>query len=379
MKTKTYKYKLKPTCKQQNHLNHAFGCCRFIYNWGLNKKVQAYKANKQTIGYVELAHELTLLKQDGEHDWLKEVNNTSLQQSLRNLDKAFVRFFREKKGFPKFKSKKKSKDSAKYINSVHFDFVNWKVKIPKCGWVKLCHNRTFDTTKQYGTLTVSKDKCGEYWCTIVVYDVEEKPKAKVSDKTAVGIDLGIKDYAILSDGTKYGNPRFLEEGCKKLKKLQKRFAKAKKGSNRREAMRVKVARQYRKISNRRGDFLHKLSTYLVEHYNTICLENLNIEGMLKNHNLASSIQSASWSEFVRQLAYKADWGGKNIVFIGRFEPSTKTCSNCGYINRDITLKDREWTCPQCGTHHDRDVNAAVNIKDFALHRQNLIGYEENRN
>ena len=379
MKTKTYKYKLNPTCKQQNHLNHAFGCCRFIYNWGLNKKVQAYKANKQTIGYVELAHELTLLKQDGEHDWLKEVNNTSLQQSLRNLDKAFVRFFREKKGFPKFKSKKKSKDSAKYINSVHFDFVNWKVKIPKCGWVKLCHNRTFDTTKQYGTLTVSKDKCGEYWCTIVVYDVEEKPKAKVSDKTAVGIDLGIKDYAILSDGTKYGNPHFLEEGCKKLKKLQKRFAKAKKGSNRREAMRVKAARQYRKISNRRSDFLHKLSTYLVEHYDTICLENLNIEGMLKNHNLASSIQSASWSEFVRQLAYKADWGGKNIVFIGRFEPSTKTCSNCGYINCDITLKDREWTCPQCGAHHDRDVNAAVNIKDFALHRQNLIGYEENRN
>jgi putative transposase len=144
-------------------------------------------------------------------------------------------------------------------------------------------------------------------------------------------------------------------------------------------MRVKVARQYRKISNRRSDFLHKLSTYLVEHYDTICLENLNIEGMLKNHNLASSIQSASWSEFVRQLAYKADWGGKNIVFIGRFEPSTKTCSNCGYINRDITLKDREWTCPQCGAHHDRDVNAAVNIKDFALHRQNLIGYEENRN
>lgn len=376
MKTRTYKYKLKPTCEQQNHLNKAFGCCRFIYNWALDKKVQAYKANKQTIGYVELAHELTLLKQDGEHDWLKEVNNTSLQQSLRNLDKAFVQFFREKKGFPKFKSKKRSKDSAKYINSVHFDFDNWKVKIPKCGWVKICHNKVFDITKQYGTLTVSKDKCGEYWCTIVVYDVEEKSKAKISDKTAVGIDLGIKDYAILSDGTKYGNPRFLEEGQKKLKKLQQRFSKAQKGSNRREAMRVKLARQHRKISNRRSDFLHKLSTYIIEHYDTVCLEDLNVEGMLKNHHLANSIQSAAWSEFVRQLKYKADWNGKNVVFIGRFEPSTKTCSECGYINRGITLNDREWTCPQCGSHHDRDVNAAINIKDFALHRQNLIGMEQ---
>jgi putative transposase len=377
MKTRAYKYKMKPTFKQQECLNKAFGCCRFIYNWGLDKKIQSYKQEKKTIGYVELAHELTKLKNDGEHEWLKEVNNTSLQQSLRNLDAAFVRFFREKKGFPKFKSKKKNIESAKYINAVHFDFDNWKVKIPKCGWVKLCKNKTFDLSMKYGTLTVSKDKCGGYWCSIVVYDVEEKPKTKVSIDNSVGIDLGIKDYAILSDGTKYGNPKFLEKGQKRLKTLQQRFARTQKKSNRHEALRLKVAKCHRDITNKRNDFLHKLSTLLVKYYDTICLEDLNVEGMMKNHHLSNSIQSAAWSEFVRQLKYKSDWYGKNVIFIGRFEPSSKTCSKCGYVKSDLQLSDREWVCPKCGEKHDRDVNAAINIRDFALHKQNLIGIENN--
>ena len=377
MKTRAYKYKMKPTFRQQECINKAFGCCRFIYNWGLDKKIQSYKQEKKTIGYVELAHELTKLKNDGEHEWLKEVNNTSLQQSLRNLDAAFVRFFREKKGFPKFKSKKKNIESAKYIKAVHFDFDNWKVKIPKIGWVKLCKNKTFDLSMKYGTLTVSKDKCGDYWCSIVVYDVEEKPKTKVSIDNSVGIDLGIKDYAILSDGTKYGNPKFLEKGQKKLKRLQQRFARTQKKSNRHEALRLKVAKCHRDIANRRNDFLHKLSTLLVKYYDTICLEDLNVEGMMKNHHLSNSIQSAAWSEFVRQLKYKSDWYGKNVIFIGRFEPSSKTCSKCGYVKSDLQLNDREWVCPKCGEKHDRDVNAAINIRDFALHKQNLIGIENN--
>ena len=377
MKTRAYKYKMKPTFKQQECLNKAFGCCRFIYNWGLDKKIQSYKQQKKTIGYVELAHELTKLKNDGEHEWLKEVNNTSLQQSLRNLDAAFVRFFREKKGFPKFKSKKKNIESAKYINAVHFDFDNWKVKIPKIGWVKLCKNKAFDLSMKYGTLTVSKDKCGDYWCSIIVYDVEEKPKTKVSIDNSVGIDLGIKDYAILSDGTKYGNPKFLEKGQRRLKTLQQRFARTQKKSNRHEALRLKVAKCHREIANRRSDFLHKLSTWLVKYYDTICLEDLNVKGMMKNKHLSNSIQSAAWSEFVRQLKYKGDWYGKNVIFIGRFEPSSKTCSKCGYVKSDLQLSEREWVCPKCGEKHDRDVNAAINIRDFALHKQNLIGIENN--
>ena len=321
---------------------------------------------------MELAHELTKLKNDGKHEWLKEVNNTSLQQSLRNLDTAFVRFFREKKGFPKFKSKKKNIESAKYISGVHFNFDNWKVKIPKIGWVKLCKNKTFDLSMKYGTLTVSKDKCGDYWCSIVVYDVEEKPKTKVSIDNSVGIDLGIKNYAILSDGTKYGNPKFLEKGQKRLKTLQHRFARTQKRSNRHEALRLKVAKCHRDIANRRSDFLHKLSSMLTEQYDTICLEDLNVKGMMKNKHLSNSIQSAAWGEFVRQLKYKSDWYGKNVVFIGRFEPSSKTCNKCGYVKSDLQLNDREWVCPKCGEKHDRDVNAAINIRDFALHKQNLI-------
>lgn len=372
---KSYKYKLKPTIKQQQQLNMFFGCARFVYNWGLNQKIQAYKQDNKSIGYVELAHQLTELKQQEETKWLQKCVTVCLQQSLRNLDAAFVRFFREKKGFPKFKSKKKSKDSVKFISSVYFDFENWKVKIPKIGWTKLCKNRIFDLSScKIGTLTVSKDKCGEYWCTIVVDNLQPKPsKAKIVLETAVGVDLGIKDYAILSDGTKYGNPKYLEKYSMKLAHINKVFARSKKGSKNHEKLRMKLARLYRRISYMRSDFTHKLSTDLIRRFDTICLEDLNVVGMLKNHHLANSIQSAAWSEFVRQLEYKAELYGKNIVFIGRFEPSSKTCSKCGYINSELTLATREWTCPQCGEHHDRDVNAAINIRDFALHKQNLIG------
>ena len=372
---KSYKYKLKPTVKQQHQLNIFFGCARFIYNWGLDRKIQAYKQDNKTIGYVELAHQLTSLKQQEETKWLQECATVCLQQSLRNLDAAFVRFFREKKGFPKFKSKKKNRDSIKFTESIRFDFNKWKIKIPKIGWVKLCKNKTFDIAScKVGTLTVSRDKCGEYWCTIVVDDLQPKPsKTKIVLKTAIGVDLGIKNYAILSDGTKYGNPKYLEKYSRKLTHLNKVFARSKKCSKNHEKLRTKLARLYRRIAYMRSDFTHKLSTDLVRRFDTICLENLNVECMLKNHYLANSIQSAAWSEFVRQLEYKAELYGKNVVFIGRFEPSSKTCSKCGYINSELTLATRDWICPQCGEHHDRDVNAAINIRDFALHKQNLIG------
>ena len=375
---RAYKYKLRPTCKQQNQLQQTFGCARFIYNWGLDKKTKAWTNEKKSISYFDLAKELTQLKQTEEHKWLNDIPNVCLQQSLRNLDNAYTQFFKAKKGFPKFKSKRHSKNAAKYISSVQFDFTGWKVKIPKCGWVKLCANKVFDTEKyKLGTLTVSQDRCGEYWCSIVVDDNLPQPsKAKIDEETTVGIDLGIKDYAILSDGTKYGNPKFLEKGQDKLAILQRKFARTKKGSHRHETARIKVAKQYRKIANRRSDFMHKLSTDLIRQFDAICLENLNVEGMLKNHHLANSIQSAAWSEFVRQLKYKSEWHGKNIILIGRFTPSSKTCSKCGYVNGELTLKDREWTCPKCGAHHDRDVNAAVNIKQMGLNPQALVGREE---
>ena len=374
---KSYKYKIKPTKIQQKKLNQFFGCVRFIYNWGLDRKLRLWNDERKHVSYIDLAKELTQLKKTEEHKWLNDCVNDSLQQSLRCLDNAYTNFFKAKKGFPKFKSKKKSKNVCKFIQSVKFDFENWKVYIAKIGWVKLCKNKSFDVNKvKLGTLTVSKDKCGDYWILILTDDGLSYPsKTKIDEKTTVGIDLGIKDYAILSDGTKYKNPKFLEKESLRLKRLQKRFSKSQSGSNRHERLRIKITRQHRRIRNLRNDFLHRLSFYLVNNYDSICLENLNIQSMMKNHKLVNSIQSCSWSEFVRQLNYKAEWYGKNVIFIGRFEPSSKTCSVCGYINKELTLKNREWVCPECGTHHDRDVNAAINIKNFGLHSQSLVGLE----
>ena len=372
---KAYKYKIKPNVQQQELLSKFFGCVRYIYNWGLNVKTSAYKKNGKSLGYAQLTKELTSLKHQQDHEWLNECTNEALQQSLRCLDKAFTAFFRKKAKYPRFKSKKRSKDSAKFINCVHFDFSNWTVKLPKLGKVKLCMNKTFDQSicKQ-GTCTVSRDHCGTYWCVIVVDDLQPKPaKAKLVKDNAIGVDLGIKDYAILSDGTKFSNPKYLEKAQKKLAHLQKVFARKGKDSNNRERMRIKVAKCHRSITNKRNDFLHKLSTHLVRHYDTICLEDLNVNGMEQNHHLARAIQSASWSEFVRQLTYKSEWYGKNILFIGRFEPSSKLCHKCGYVNKDLKLSDREWVCPVCGEHHDRDVNAAKNIKEIAFDKQNLVG------
>ena len=378
---RAYKYKIKPTMKQQHQLQQVFGCTRFIYNWGLDIKSKSWSIEHKTVSYFELAKKLTELKKNEKYKWLKQIPAECLQQSLRNLDNAYTQFFKGIKSFPRFKTKKNSKNCAKYTQAIYFDFDNWKVKVPKCGWVKLCENKTFDlSSSKIGTLTVSRDKCGEYWCTIVVDDnAPQKSKTKISEETSVGIDLGIKDYAILSDGTKYSNPKYYENNRLKLKVLQQKFARTKKGSNRHEVMRLKVARQYKKITNSKIDFLHKLSTDLIRRYNTICLENLNVEGMMKNHNLAMAIQSASWSEFVSQLKYKAEWEGKNIVFIGRFKPSSKTCNKCGYVKHDLKLSDREWVCPICGKHHDRDINAAINIKMFALNPQALVAIEDKAN
>lgn len=277
---KAYKYKIKPNQQQEELLSKFFGCVRYIYNWGLDMKTSAYKENGKAVGYMQLAHELTKLKQDNDHQWLNECTTEALQQSLRCLDKAFTLFFRKKANYPKFKSKKKSTDSVKFINCVHFDFDNWTVKLPKLGKVKLCMNRTFDqSTCKQGTCTVSRDHCGTYWCVITVDNMRPKPmKAKLVKDNAIGVDLGIKDYAILSDGTKFSNPKHLEKAQRNLAHLQKVFARKVKDSKNHERMRIKVAKCHRSITNQRNDFLHKLSTHLVRNYDVICLEDLNVKG-----------------------------------------------------------------------------------------------------
>lgn len=375
---KAYKYKLKPNDKQRVLLSQFFGCTRFIYNWGLDRKTAAYKENSSSLTYVQLAKDLTALKKQEEYKWLNECTNEGLQQSLRNLDVAFTAFFRKKAKYPNFKSKHKSRDSIKFINSVRFDFDNWKVKLPKLGWVKLCKNKIWNqVTCKQGTVTVSRDRCGTYWLSVVIDNQQLNTNKKpIRVETSVGIDLGIKDYAILSDGTKYNNPKCLNNSQKMLAHWQQTFARTKQGSNRHEKARLQVAKCYRKIVNQRTDFLQKLSTDLVRNYNTICLEDLNVKGMEQNRHLARAISDAAWGEFVRELTYKSEWYGNNIVFIGRYEPSSKLCHCCGYVNKDLKLDDRKWVCPHCGNEHDRDINAAINIKRIALEKQNLIGLEK---
>ena len=368
---KAYKYRLYPTKEQSEFFEKSFGCVRFVYNWSLNQRIEAYQKYGTRISWVESCKRLTELKKQEETKWLCEVATQSLQQSIRHMDSAFTRFFREKKGFPKFHSKKRGKLSFQLVKDISIDFNTHKVRLPKAGEVKFGKGKEF--FGKIGTCTVSKKPTGKYYISILVDDGNPLPqKAPIVSDTSVGIDVGIKDFAVLSNGKVYANPKFYEKDEKRLKVLQRRFARKQKGSNRREKARLAVAKQHERIKNHRENFIHQVTSRIVRENQTIIIEDLNVDGMLKNHNLAKHIASASWSEFFRQLQYKCDWQGKNLIRIGRFEPSSKMCL-CGYINKDLTLKDREWDCPRCGRHNDRDLLAAVNIKRFGLQKQNHIG------
>lgn len=368
---KSYKYTLKPNENQKIFFEKSFGCTRFVYNWALSKRIEAYQTKKERLSCVDLCKMLTSLKKEEDKLWLSEVSNECLQQSIRNMDSAFTRFFREKKGFPKFKSKKDARKSYKAINGVRIDFETNRIKLPKIGWVKFYKNRTFEGN--IGTVTVSKNATGKFFVSVFVDDSIETPlKPNIEYNTSVGIDVGIKDFAVLSNGCVYTNPKYLEKAETRLKVLQRRFSKKKKGSNRCEKARLNLAKAYEKVTNCRTNFIHQTTSRIVRENQTIIIEDLNVSGMMKNHNLAKHISSASWSEFFRQLQYKCEWYGKNLIKIGRFEPSSKMCT-CGYINKDLKLSQREWTCPNCGQHNDRDLLAAINIKRFGLQNQNLIG------
>lgn len=371
---RAYKYRLNPTPEQIVFFNKSFGCCRFVYNYMLGKRIEAYQRDKTKIGWVELAKMLTELKKEDGKEWLSEVSNECLQQSIRNMDSAFVKFFREKAGFPNFKAKHYSRQSYKAINSVSVDLDNNKVRLPKIGWVKFFPNRKFDG--KVCSATVSKTPTGKYFISVLVDDGKEIPvKPAVRYDTSIGIDVGIKDFAVCSNGDVYANPKYLEKSEARLKMLQRRFSKTKKGSNRRERERKILARQYEKVSNQRNNFLHQVTSKIVRENQTIIIEDLNVKGMLKNHCLAKSISSVSWSEFFRQLEYKCEWYGRNLIRIGRFEASSKTCI-CGYVNSELKLSDREWVCPKCGRHNDRDILASVNIKRFGLISPLVEGIED---
>jgi putative transposase len=363
---RAYKYRIYPNSEQAQKLEQFFGATRFIYNWGLEQKIKQYQQDKTNLSCFDLINKLTKLKKQEEFKWLHDVYSQSLQASLKNLDNAFVNFFRKNSDFPKFKTKRKSRASCQFPQHVKINFEQYQVFIPKLKYVKFAKDRKFNGVIK--TCTVFKSKTNKYYISILVEDGLELPnKQKVNENNTLGIDLGIKDFLVLSNGTKIPNPKFLEKSEKKIAKRNRELSRKQKGSQNREKARLKLAKTYEKITNKRDDFLHKLSHKLVteSQITTLCVEDLNISGMMKNSRLARSISSASWSRFISMVKYKADWYGKNVIQINRFDASSKTCS-CGVKNDSLTLKDRFWTCSSCGTTHDRDVLAANNIKKFAL-------------
>jgi putative transposase len=361
---RTIKYQLDLNKTQKNKLSVIFGCTRFIYNYMLDRRLAAYKKDKTNLSWGPLSKEMTLLKREAGFKWLNDVPHESLQQSIRCMDSAFSKYFKGTCKFPKFK-KRKSKQSCRFTTA-KVDLGISKIRLPKVGWVRM-----FVDTPFYGnhkTVTVVKNSADKYFVSINYTTSDIIPdKPMPNCDSSVGIDLGIKHFAALSTGEKIDNPRFLEKGEHRLKVLQRRLAKKQKGSKRREAARGRLAKQYYKISCQRNDFLHKLSTRIIRENQSVIIEDLNVKGMMTNHNLAKAIGSVSWSEFTRQLEYKAEYAGKNLIRIGRFEPSSKTCSCCEVVNKDLKLSDREWTC-FCGVTHDRDINAAINIKNMGLRK-----------
>lgn len=371
---KGYEYRIYPNKTQQKLLDKTFGCCRYVYNYFLARRIEYHEKEGKYINSFALSKELTALKKS--LLWLNDVDSQALQQELRHQDNAFERFFKAKKGFPKFKCKHSHRYSYTTILNVSLDIENHKIKLPKIGKVDLKLDRI--PQGQIKSVTVKQVPSGKYFVSLTVLEEDNYlPKEEIKEETTIGIDLGLKDFAILSDGRKIANPRYLKNNLKKLAKLQRRLSKKQKGSSNRNKARIKVARQHEKISNMRKDFLHKL-TYQLTHENqvsTICVEDLAVNNMIKNHKLARSISDVSWSNFRTLLEYKCDLYGKNLLVIGRFEPSSKMCT-CGYINKELTLADRKWICPNCHTYHDRDILAANNIKKFALSKTRLVKSEE---
>lgn len=351
---KSYKYKLKPNEEQIVLLNKHFGSIRFAYNYFLNERKKEYETNKQSLNYYDNAKALTELKKQEEYSWLNEINSQSLQVSLKHLDDAYNGFFKKRTGFPNFKSKH-TKNSFKVPQFVKLE--KGKLKIPKFDEpIDVILHRNF--SGKIKQCTISKTPTNEYFVSILV-ETEHKKLPKTGK--SIGIDLGLKDFVITSEGYKYKNNRYTKTYSNLLKKAQQHLRRKIKGSKLYEKQRLKVAKLHKKITNSRLDNLHKVSTDLIKKYDTIILEDLNIKGMVKNHKLSKHITDASWSKFIELLTYKVEWNDKKIVKIDRFFPSSKTCNCCGYINQNLKLDMREWTCPSCNTKLDRDLNASINI------------------
>jgi len=364
--TKSYKVRIYPNKQQEELIQKTFGCCRFVYNYYLNKRIEMWKNTQTIFNYCDCCKDLTKLKQ--ELEWLKEPDRGSLKYALRSLDTAYTRFFNEVSKFPQFKHKKSHRNCyTTESNCIHIE--NNYIRLPKLGFVKF--RDKYDIQGRILNVTVIQVPSGKYYISVCCTDITHPLFSKTDKK--IGLDLGIKDFAITSDGVKYGNPKYLDQSLKKIIRLQKELSRKTRGGSNWNKSRIRLAKEYEKITNQRKDFLRKITTELIKNYDLIFVEDLDITKMMKNNNsvMSRNISDVSWYEFVKQLQYKADWYGKKVVKIDRYFASSQICSCCG-CKSNITkrISVRKWKCPNCNVILDRDINAVINILNEGLKQIN---------
>jgi putative transposase len=356
---RAYRYRCYPTPEQASVLARTFGCARFVYNWALRLRTDAYYERHQRISYADTSAALTMLKREPQTVWLNDVSSVPTQQALRHLERAFRNFFEGRARYPAF-HKKHGQQAAEYTTSAfRWDAAAKTLTLAKMDApLPIRWSRPLPEGAQPSTVTVSRDTAGRYFVSILV---EEEIAQLPPGYAQVGLDLGLHDVVVLNTGEKVGNPHFFHRDVKRLAKAQRRLAKKRLGSKNRDKARRKVARIHARIADRRRDFLHKLSTRIIRENQTICVESLRVKAMVRHPTLAQAVSDVGWGELVRQLTYKAAWYGRALVAVDKWYPSSKRCSDCGHVLSSLSLDTRRWTCPECGSVHDRDVNAAKNV------------------